>query len=122
MTGGRRSVASGERGAATVVACLAMLALVSVAVLVVSLGSAVSARHRAQSAADLAALATAAALGRGQRAACAAADDIAGRMHARVRECRTEGWDAVVTVAVTAPLVAVGPGEAVAAARAGPMD
>ena len=72
-----------ERGAATVLACWAMLALIAVAALVIHLGSAVSARHRAQSAADLAALAAAAALERGTEAACAAATTIAGRMRDR---------------------------------------
>ncbi|MFI6432305.1 Rv3654c family TadE-like protein [Rhodococcus oryzae] len=110
-----------QRGAATVLACWAMLALIAVAALVIHLGSAVSARHRAQSAADLAALAAAAALERGTEAACAAATTIAGRMRGTVRDCRIEGWDVVVTVGVRLPLPAVGGGDAVAAARAGPV-
>ncbi|AQA23495.1 flp pilus-assembly TadE/G-like family protein [Rhodococcus sp. MTM3W5.2] len=98
----------GERGAATVLACWAMLALIAVAALVIHLGSAVSARHRAQSAADLAALAAAAALERGTEAACAEATTIAGRMRGTVRDCRIEDWDVVVTVGVRLPLPAVG--------------
>ncbi|MFC4605922.1 Rv3654c family TadE-like protein [Rhodococcus kronopolitis] len=111
-----------ERGSATVVACFAMLALISVAVLVLSLGSAVSARHRVQSAADLGALAAASALSAGPEAACAAARGVVDRMHARVRECRIDRWDVLVTAVVAVPLAAVGPAEAVAAARAGPVD
>ncbi|MFD4181258.1 Rv3654c family TadE-like protein [Rhodococcus sp. NPDC058514] len=110
-----------DRGSATVLACWAMLALIAVAALVIHLGSAVSARHRAQSAADLAALAAAAALEHGGEAACASAATIAGRMRASVRDCRVEGWDVVVTVGVRLPLPAVVGGDAVAAARAGPV-
>ncbi|MFC9788095.1 Rv3654c family TadE-like protein [Rhodococcus sp. NPDC127528] len=111
-----------ERGAATVLACFAMLALISLALVIGHLGAAVATRHRAQAAADLGALAAAAALDRGGEAACAAARGVADRMRVTLRECRIEGWDAIVTVGVRAGLTAVGSGDAVAAARAGPVD
>ncbi len=113
----RRSL--GDRGSATVTACFAMLALVAITATVVHLGATVLARHRAQSAADLGALAAAAAVDRGVEGACAAAGDIAGRMGARVEGCHVEAWDAVLTVTVP---VATGTGAATAAARAGPID
>ncbi|EME18768.1 Rv3654c family TadE-like protein [Rhodococcus triatomae] len=108
-----------DRGSATVTACFVILALLGITVAVGHVGSAVVARHRAQSAADLAALAAATAAVRGTDAACAAAGGVAGRSRATVRECRLDGWDAVVTVVVS---VGLGSGEAVAAARAGPAD
>ncbi|TQF74983.1 flp pilus-assembly TadE/G-like family protein [Rhodococcus spelaei] len=111
-----------ERGSATVLACFAMLALISLTLVVGHLGAAVAARHRAQAAADLGALAAAAAVDRGEEAACAAARAVADRMVAALRECRIEGWDAVVTVGARVGLAAVGTGDAVAAARAGPVD
>jgi secretion/DNA translocation related TadE-like protein len=108
-----------ERGSATVTACFVILALIGIVVAVGHVGSVVVSRHRAQSAADLAALAAAAAAVRGVDAACAAADETTARGRATVRECRLDGWDAVVTVVVP---VGLGAGEAVAAARAGPAD
>jgi secretion/DNA translocation related TadE-like protein len=99
-----------------------MLALISLTLIVGHLGAAVAARHRAQSAADLGALAAAAALDRGDEAACAAARGVADRMQVTFRECRIEDWDAVVTVGARVGVAAVGSGDAVAAARAGPAE
>jgi secretion/DNA translocation related TadE-like protein len=80
------------------------------------LGTAVVARHRAQSVADLAALAAAARLPAGPQAACAQARVMAQRMRVEDAECTVRGLDVVVTVEV-----AVGRwGTARAAARAGP--
>jgi len=73
--------------------------------------SAVIARHRAQAAADLAALAAAARLPAGDDAACGQAAEIARAMRVNVAECVIEDLDVVVTVAA---------GKARAAARAGP--
>jgi secretion/DNA translocation related TadE-like protein len=75
------------------------------------LGSAVVARHRAQAAADLAALAAAARLTLGTEAACGRASGIAHQMGARVTDCSVDELDVVVTVNA---------GRAGAAARAGP--
>ena len=81
------------------------------------LGSVVVARHRAQAAADLAALAAAARLPLGTQAACARATAVARRMRVDDARCEVDDLDVVVTVRVVA-YAAV----ASAAARAGPAD
>ncbi len=110
-----------ERGSATVTAAIALAALLAVAMLVVHVGAGVAARHRAQSAADLGALAAAAALDQGDEVACATALRVAGRMHARVRHCAVDAWDVVLTVAVRAELGPFGSRDTTAVARAGPV-
>ncbi|WP_231972040.1 MULTISPECIES: Rv3654c family TadE-like protein [unclassified Mycobacterium] len=80
------------------------------------LGSVVVARHRAQAAADLAALAAAARLPAGAEAACARATAVAGEMHIGDASCGIDDLDVVVRVRV-----AVFGGAASAAARAGPV-
>ncbi len=95
---------------------MALLMTVTIGGLLI--GSAVVARHRAQSAADLAALAAAARIPAGPVAACAEARTLGTAMRAEVRRCDIEQLDVVVTV-----VVAVGGrigAEATAAARAGP--
>ena len=82
------------------------------------LGSAVVARHRAQAAADLAALAAAARLPAGGGAACTRAMAVAREMRVDDVRCRIDDLDVVVTVAVAVVIVGV----ARAAARAGPVD
>lgn len=86
------------------------------------LGSAVIARHRAQSAADLAALAAAGRVGAGATVACDRAAVLAERMGARVSDCAVEGLDVVVTVEVATAPRAGQTGVARASARAGPVD
>jgi secretion/DNA translocation related TadE-like protein len=76
------------------------------------LGSAVVARHRAQAAADLSALAAASALAQGVDAACSRAALIANAMNAAVTDCTVDDLDVVITIQV---------GKAHAAARAGPV-
>lgn len=114
----RQSLADDERGAATVLAALMVAALVTVTVGGLLIGSAVVARHRAQSAADLAALAAAARVPAGAVTACAEALAVATSVHADVRSCEIEQLNVVVTVAVgvSGPIGT----EASAAARAGP--
>ncbi|KAA8970505.1 Rv3654c family TadE-like protein [Mycobacterium sp.] len=80
------------------------------------LGAAVLARHRAQSAADLAALAAAARLPAGPESACAQAAAVARAMRADSR-CTVAGLDVVVTVDVAISRW----GRARAGARAGPV-
>lgn len=109
-----------ERGSATIVGCFLMAALVVVTATLVHVGSAVASRHRAQAAADLAALAVAVALDRGSEQACGQAERIATRMRVRVRACTVDGWDAIVEVAAEVTTALPGAGEAVAIARAGP--
>ena len=77
------------------------------------LASAVIARHRAQAAADLAALAAAARLPDGGDAACGQATLIADAMGVGMADCVADGLDVVVTITA---------GSARAAARAGPAE
>jgi secretion/DNA translocation related TadE-like protein len=79
------------------------------------LGSAVLARHRAQAAADLAALAAAARLPDGVAVACERAALVAREMRVANARCEVQDLDVVVTVEVPAAF-----GTARAAARAGP--
>ena len=81
------------------------------------LGSAVVARHRAQAAADLAALAAAARLPSGVGAACARASAVAHGMRVDGADCRVDGLDVVITVRVAVAFA----GAARAVARAGPV-
>ncbi len=110
----------GERGAATVTACLALTALLAATLMFVQIGRVVVARHRAQSAADLGALAAAGALAADSDAACAQARDIGQRMGVRVRSCTVEGWDVTVVAEVTTSLGLLGAPVVRASARAGP--
>lgn len=108
----------GDRGSATlwVVGGLAVLMVVMTAVL--WFGAAVVARHQAEGAADLAALAAASVAVDGERVACAEARWVVERMDAVLRSCRLSGWDAMVEVDV-----AFGPfGSAAGRARAGPVE
>lgn len=94
-------------------------ALTLVAILGLTLGSVVVARHRAQSAADLAALAAASGLTAGPAAACARAGEIATAMGAFMSSCFVAELDIVVAVATRAR-TRFG-GVAYATARAGPV-
>ena len=84
------------------------------------LGSAVVARHRAQAAADLGALAAAARLAAGPEMACAQAKAVAHKMRASTSGCAVDDLDVVVTTEV--PLAGGGWGSARAGARAGPAE
>ncbi|RVW01004.1 Rv3654c family TadE-like protein [Rhodococcus spongiicola] len=109
-----------ESGGATVFACFALTGLVAVTAVLLHLGGAVAARHRAQAAADLAALAAAQSLVGGEESACSTAALLAQRMQVEVSECRVEDWDVVVSTEVfmgPSPFVL---GSATAVARAGP--
>jgi secretion/DNA translocation related TadE-like protein len=84
------------------------------------LGAAVVARHRAQAAADLAALAAAARVPAGAESACAQANALARAMRVSTAGCAVDDLDVVVTVEVG---LAVGRwGIARAVARAGPAE
>lgn len=100
----------------------AMAVVLAVTVGAVYVGAAVTGRHRAQAAADLAALAAAVALADGTAVACAQASQIAHAMDAGVARCAVENLDVVVAVQVQVAVgrLAVGPARAVA--RAGPVD
>jgi secretion/DNA translocation related TadE-like protein len=105
-----------------VLAAVLVAVLLAVTVGGLYLGAVVIARHRAQAAADLAALAGAQSLPAGREQACRRAEAVAGAMSAAVAHCDVEELDVLVTVEVamrTAGL-AGGLGPARAAARAGP--
>jgi len=104
------------------VAVAMMAVLLTVTVACVYLGAAVIARHRAQAAADLAALAAAGGLADGAQAACAHAVAVAEAMDTSIARCEVTGLDVVVTVDVSVALGRLGRGTARAVARAGPVD
>lgn len=111
---------SDERGSATVV----MLAVIAVVlILTVSglmLASAVLASHRARAASDLAALAGAGALIRGEPpvVACQSAAQVARTNHGRLQSCAVAGTEMRLSIAV--PAGVNGLGVATAKSRAGP--
>ncbi len=86
-----------------------------------AVGEAVVARHRAQAAADLSALAGAQRALYGTAPACAEATVVARRMGAAVTRCVVDDLDIVVSVDIPVVLGRFGVGQARAAARAGPV-
>ncbi|WP_448625657.1 Rv3654c family TadE-like protein [Geodermatophilus sp. URMC 64] len=117
-----RARGDSERGSATVwvLALAGVLAAVGLAAVLV--GAAVTARHRAGTAADLAALAAALVAAGGEPVACAAAARAAAANGAELTSC-TVGGGAVVelTVAVPVRLGPLGQFRATGRARAGPV-
>lgn len=86
----------------------------------IAIGSVVVARHRAQAAADLAALAAAQTLPAGREQACTQAGALTRAMNARLAQCDIDDLDVVVTVEFEVGLVSGVVGPARAGARAGP--
>jgi secretion/DNA translocation related TadE-like protein len=121
----RLSLAPGERGSMTVVAVGFIGVLLVLLLGGLALVSAVRASHHSRSAADLAALAAAGSVRRGESAAsgCRQATAVASANRAQLRSC-TAGTDRSVTVVVAVQAEIRFPGlattEAVARARAGP--
>lgn len=113
--------AARDHGAATIWTAGAVAALLGITTLVVWLGSAAATRHRAESAADLAALAAAAFAVEGVQVACGKAGWVADRMRVELRACRLDGWNAQVEITAAPPGVLAGFGPAEARARAGPV-
>ncbi|QHC02329.1 hypothetical protein EK0264_07150 [Epidermidibacterium keratini] len=111
-----------ERGSSTVIVAglIALLCIVGVAVL--TIGMARAARHQADAAADLAALAAASALLDGSAEPCTAANEVAARNGATLAGCAIEGQTVRVNVTVAVNLGRWGIGQAGARARAGPVD
>ncbi|MBO0839203.1 MAG: flp pilus-assembly TadE/G-like family protein [Sciscionella sp.] len=109
-----------DSGVATLWAAGGIAAIVAIIVFVFLLSAAEIARHRAESAADLSALAAAGQAPSGEGQACGRAAWVARRMDVRLTTCRLDGWDAQVEVTVPArgPLSAFP--AANARARAGP--
>ncbi|XGU18874.1 Rv3654c family TadE-like protein [Rhodococcus sp. 3Y1] len=80
-----------DEGVATVLACCVLAAIVMVTGGMLHVGSAVVARHTAQSAADLSALGGAGALDGGDESACEMSAVIAERMRTVLAECECRG-------------------------------
>jgi secretion/DNA translocation related TadE-like protein len=110
-----------DRGSATVFAAFASLAVLLVLMTGVDLGGAALARHRAEAAADLAALAAAGRSIDGAGAACDLARGLTERMQATLDHCALDDWDAMVQVRVRRSWSLLAAGDAVARARAGPV-
>ena len=121
---GADTVGEGRRdeGFATVFACLALAALVGATLLIAQFGVVVVARHRAQAAADLAALAAAGELTRGADVGCVEAGEIARRMGVWIQRCEVGQWDATVTVEGNVPMGLLGMRTVRAVACAGPIE
>ncbi len=113
--------AATDQGSATILVLGICLIAMVLATAVAATGSAIVARHRAQAAADLGALAAADVLvGRAAGAPCAAAALVVRAQGATLTECELSGTDVLVRASVEprGPVAALG--VAVAAARAGP--
>lgn len=111
---------TGDRGSGALWVLAVSLIVVLSAALSAVRGVAALARHRAESAADLAALAGAVHAVSGVDDACGMARSIAARNAARLAGCRVDG--SVVTVTVSCALSGgLGRWHAQASARAGPV-
>jgi secretion/DNA translocation related TadE-like protein len=117
----RGQVRGQDRGVATLWAAGAMSVVLAVMVFGINLGAAASSRHRAEAAADLAALAAASHAGDGEAAACAHGARVAHGMSARLVSCRLAGWEAAVEIEVRPSLALGSWGVAHGRARAGPV-
>jgi secretion/DNA translocation related TadE-like protein len=120
VTAPARIAAERDRGAATVWVAGAIAVLMGVVVFGLHLGGAILARHQAQSAADLAALAGAGVVLTGEPHACEQARRVTDRMRVHLVSCRARGWDVLVEVAARPAGGLGGLGEATGRARAGP--
>lgn len=116
------NTAADAEGASTIWVLAAMSLVLLVGLVAVFVGSACVARHRAESAADLAALAGAARSAAGGTDGCARAAGIAAANGARLSSCLVIGGDVLVTVHVAPVGLPEHLGDARAQARAGPVD
>jgi len=112
---------SRDEGLATVWAAAGVAVLSGALLIALHLGTAIAARHQAEAAADLSALAAAGVAVEGTAAACARAADIASAMGGRVVFCALAGWDALVSVEVPVSIGLPGRDRASGRARAGPV-
>src|SRR5215813_7297224 len=108
-----------DRGSATVWLVGASAALATFSLVVVYATGAVLARHRAQAAADLGALAAATRALAGASTACSDAAAVVVANGAAIVSCRIDGVDAIVTTTVKVRGAPPGIGAATATARAG---
>lgn len=114
------ALVEGDRGVATIWAAVVIAVLAGMAVFGLHLGEALVARHHAESAADLAALAAAGYVLPGEQYACSQARRVTDRMRVDLVSCRIQGWDALVDVTARPPGLVGHLGVAAAQARAGP--
>jgi secretion/DNA translocation related TadE-like protein len=119
-SGGRRR-APADAGAATVLAAAAVGVLVLLLGLGLQVGAATLARHRAETAADLGALAGAREVVRGRDVACARAGEVVAGNAARLVACSVDGWSVTVITAAACGCVPSVSGDAAGRARAGPV-
>jgi len=110
-----------DRGAASLLLLAIGLVFVAAEVAGAAVGAARVARHRAQIAADLGALAGAARAIEGREAACAQATRIVAANQGRMSSCVLEGLEIVVHTDVTVEPLPGLSRRASAAARAGPV-
>jgi len=110
----------GDRGGATVWLLGAGLLTVAFGVAIAGVGAAVVARHQAQAAADLGALAGAMHALEGEDVACRHAAEIVAANGGRLTACLLSGFDVLVTAEVAPSGYAALAGTARASARAGP--
>ncbi|GAA1802872.1 flp pilus-assembly TadE/G-like family protein [Planosporangium flavigriseum] len=110
-----------DRGSASLWLLGVGLAVLTFAGAVAAAGSVLVARHRAQAAADLGALAGAVRAGEGVSVACERAGQIVAANGARLVECRLDGLDMVIGVAADPVSLGQVGGPARAWARAGPV-
>jgi len=106
-----------DRGSASLWLLGVALAVLLLAGTVAMAGGLLVARHRAQSAADLGALAGAVRAVQGPGVACPAAERIVRANGGQLVACEVDGLDVVITVRVNGP---AGWGSVDASARAGP--
>ena len=118
--GGRRPAPT-DAGAATVLAAAAVGVLVLLLGLGLQVGAATLARHRAETAADLGALAGAREAVRGRDVACARAGAVVAGNGARLVGCSVEGWTVTVITATACGCMPSVSGGAAGRARAGPV-
>ena len=118
--GGEGDPGARDDGLATVWAATAVAVLLGVLAAMLDMAGAVAARHRAEAAADLGALAAAGQAVRGTDVACARAAGVASGTGGRVVLCRLQGWDAVVEVEVAVRSSLLGTVTVRGRARAGP--
>lgn len=117
----RESGTDRERGSATVLSVGVLAATVLFAGAFAGLGQATAARHRAQGAADAAALAGAARVLGEDGTACEAAAALAASGGAELERCEVEDLEVTVSVAVEPSGIPAAFGPARAVSRAGPV-
>ncbi|MEV7801497.1 Rv3654c family TadE-like protein [Microbispora sp. NPDC088329] len=110
-----------ERGSATIWTMALMTVVWAVAMVVVQVGVARVARHRAQNAADFGALGAARVALAAPDEACERAEAITTANGASLRSCSLSDGVAEVTVRVRFLIPLLGPTTAAASARAGPV-